>query len=99
MLNHIVLFRRKADVAHQPEIERDLVARMDALGTQIGSIRGWKLSANELDRPICWGYVLESRYDDVNGLNEYLYHPLHQALVADLKTYFEWAAVDYAERA
>jgi hypothetical protein len=99
MLNHIVLFRRKDDVARQPELERDLVARMDALGKRIGSVRSWKLSANELDRPICWGYVLESRYDDVNGLNEYLHHPLHQALVADLKTYFEWAAVDYTEGA
>ncbi len=24
-----------------------------------------------------------------------LFHPPHQALVADFKTYFEWAAVDY----
>lgn len=28
-------------------------------------------------------------------LNDYLFHPLHQALVADLKAWFEWAAVDY----
>jgi hypothetical protein len=25
----------------------------------------------------------------------YLFHPLHQALIADLKPCFEWAAVDY----
>lgn len=28
-------------------------------------------------------------------LNDYLFHPLHQALIADLKHWFEWAAVDY----
>lgn len=31
----------------------------------------------------------------VEALNTYLFHPLHQALIADLKPYFEWAAVDY----
>lgn len=95
MLNHIVLFRRKADVAADPALEKALVTRMDALGAQIDTIRGWRLSANEVDRPICWGYALESSFDDLPGLNTYLFHPLHQALVADLKPYFEWAAVDY----
>ena len=95
MLNHIVLFRHKPDMVAHAGLETSLVERMDALGTQITGIRGWKLSTNELDRPICWGYVLESRFDDTNALNEYLFHPLHQALVADLKPYFEWAAVDY----
>ena len=95
MLNHIVMFRRKADVAANAGLETALVERMDALGTQITGIRGWKLSSNELERPICWGYVLESQFDDTSALNEYLFHPLHQALIADLKPYFEWAAVDY----
>jgi Stress responsive A/B Barrel Domain len=95
MLNHIVLFRRKPDVPADPALEQALVARMDALGSQIPGVRGWRLSANELDRPICWGYVLESGFDNADALNTYLFHPLHQALVADLKAYFEWAAVDY----
>ena len=42
MLNHIVLFRRKPDVAPRPDFERDLVARMNALAAEIGSIRGWR---------------------------------------------------------
>jgi len=95
MLNHIVMFRRKPDVVANAGLEASLVERMDALGTQIAGIRGWRLSTNELDRPICWGYVLESRFDDASALNDYLFHPLHQALIADLKPYFEWAAVDY----
>jgi len=95
MLNHIVMFRRKADVAANAALEKALVARMDALRDQIEVIRNWRLSTNELDRPICWGYVLESSFESVEALNTYLFHPLHQALIADLKPYFEWAAVDY----
>lgn len=95
MLNHIVLFRRRPEVAANTTLEQGLVERMNALGSRIDAIRAWRLSANELDRPICWDYCLESRFDDLDALNAYLFHPLHQALVADLKTYFEWAAVDY----
>jgi hypothetical protein len=99
VLKHIVLFRRQLDVSADPEREAGLVARMDAIGGQIDGVSAWKLSANEVERPICWGYVLESGFDDLAGLNHYLFHPLHQALIADLRTYFEWAAVDYTEKA
>ncbi|MDM0107709.1 Dabb family protein [Variovorax sp. J22R24] len=94
-LRHIVLFRRKAEVAKNPGLEEALTNRMAALGAQIPAIQRWKFAANELDRPICWGYVLESEVADAKALDDYLFHPLHQALVADLKPYFEWAAVDY----
>ena len=95
MLNHIVMFRRKADVAIDVAHENALVRRMDELANIIDSIRDWRLSKNELDRPICWHYVLESSFEDVNSLNAYLNHSKHVDLVADLKGYFEWAAVDY----
>lgn len=95
MLRHIVLFRRLPGVAKNEALEKSLTGRMAALGAQIPAITGWKFAANELDRPICWGYVLESEVADTEALNAYLFHPLHQALVADLKPYFEWAAVDY----
>ncbi len=95
MLRHIVLFRRKADVAKDPVLEAALTERMLALGKQIEVIRTWVFRANELQRPICWDYVLESEVDDAQALDTYLFHPLHQALVADLRPYFEWAAVDY----
>lgn len=95
MLRHIVLFRRKADVVKDPVLEAALTERMLALGKQIEVIRTWVFRANELQRPICWDYVLESEVDDAQALDTYLFHPLHQALVADLRPYFEWAAVDY----
>ncbi|MBS0455402.1 MAG: Dabb family protein [Proteobacteria bacterium] len=94
-MRHIVIFRRKSDVPANAELESALTSRMANLGAQIPAIQGWKFAKNELDRPICWGYVLESEVADAKALDDYLFHPLHQALVADLKPYFEWAAVDY----
>jgi len=95
MIRHIVLFRRRSEVAPDAGLEARLAARMHALGADIPAILSWRVAANELQRPISWDYVLEADVADVQALDEYLFHPLHQALVADLKPYFEWAAVDY----
>lgn len=97
MLKHIVLFRRHSNVLKDEALEIALTQRMSDLGACIPSIRHWVFRKNELDRPICWDYVLESHVEDAQALHDYLFHPLHQALVADLKPYFEWAAVDYTE--
>lgn len=95
MIRHVVLFRRKTDVEKDPARESALAERMTALGAQIPAIRHWRVAANELVRPISWDYVLESEVESAAALDAYLFHPLHQALVADLKPYFDWAAVDY----
>ena len=95
MLRHVVLFRRKAGVPCDTRAEAALVARMKALGAQVPSVRRWLVAANEVQRPVCWDYLLDCDVDDAQGLDAYLLHPLHQALVADLRVYFEWAAVDY----
>lgn len=95
MIRHIVLFRRRPGVESDAAREARLVARMSALGVDIPAIRLWRVAANELTRPISWDYILESEVDNAAELDAYLFHPLHVALVADLKPYFEWAAVDY----
>ena len=95
MIRHIVLFRRKPEVTHDSTQEQALVERMTTLGAQIPVIRQWRVAANEFVRPISWDYVLESEVESAEALDDYLFHPLHQALIADLKPYFEWAAVDY----
>jgi len=96
MIRHVVLFRRRPDVDPDTGKEARLAARMTALGADIPVIRFWRVAANELKRPVVsWDYVLESEVADVQALEAYLFHPLHQALIADLKPYFEWAAVDY----
>ncbi|MFP3403554.1 Stress responsive A/B Barrel Domain protein [compost metagenome] len=96
MMRHIVLFRRLPGVEPQPELEAGLIAQMRNLRERIDFIRDWRVAANELDRPICWDYILESSFDDADAVTRYLPHPAHQALVADLKQYFEWVAVDYS---
>ncbi|WP_343177837.1 Dabb family protein [Pseudomonas sp. 4810-S13] len=95
MMRHLVMFRRLPTVAVDLELEQHLVARMQRLPEQIDFIRGWIVAANELDRPICWDYLLDSSFDDAAAVERYLPHPAHQALVKDLKQYFEWVAVDY----
>lgn len=95
MMRHLVMFRRLPEVAVDLELEQLLVARMQRLPEQIDFIRGWTVAANELDRPICWDYLLDSSFDDAGAVERYLPHPAHQALVKDLKQYFEWVAVDY----
>ncbi|WP_273825601.1 MULTISPECIES: Dabb family protein [Pseudomonas] len=95
MMRHLVMFRRLPDVPVQPELEAELVERMRLLPQRIDFIRDWHVAANELDRPICWDYLLDSSFDDAEAVARYLPHPAHQALVQDLKRYFEWVAVDY----
>ena len=98
MMKHIVMFRRLPAVEKQPELERHLVKWMSELDKEIDFARSWKVSANELDRPICWDYVLETTFDDADGVARYLPHPAHVALVTELRKYFEWVAVDYTEK-
>ncbi|QKZ04148.1 Dabb family protein [Pseudomonas eucalypticola] len=97
MMKHIVMFRRLPSVAKDAAREAHLVRWMRDLHHDIEFARSWKVSANELDRPICWDYVLETSFDDAEAVNRYLPHPAHVALVTELKTYFEWVAVDYTE--
>lgn len=96
MMKHIVMFRRLPDVSTDSELESHLVQWMHGLGKDIDFVRGWKVSANELDRPICWDYLLEATFDDAEAVQRYLPHPAHVALVTELKKYFEWAAIDYS---
>lgn len=95
MMRHLVMFRRLPEVALNRDLEQQLVQRMQHLPEQIDFIRDWTVAANELDRPICWDYLLDSSFDDAEAVERYLPHPAHQALVKDLKQYFEWVAVDY----
>jgi hypothetical protein len=84
-------------VEKNPQLENHLVQWMSDLAKDIEFARSWKVSANELDRPICWDYVLETTFDDAEAVNRYLPHPAHVALVTELKKYFEWVVVDYTE--
>ncbi|WP_209570193.1 Dabb family protein [Herbaspirillum sp. 1130] len=97
MMRHVVMFRRLAAVEKDMARQAELAERMRVLVGEIDFIRDWKVSANVLDRSICWDYLLESSFDDADAVQRYLVHPAHVALIQDLKQYFEWAAVDYVQ--
>ena len=97
MLNHIVLLKRKPDVVRQPELEGSLVQCLRELQAKIPAIRDWKISANELRRPVSWDYVLESKFDDARALDTFVQHPAYIAMVSLLRVYFDWAACDYTQ--
>ena len=99
MINHIVLFKRRPEVNRQLQLEGSLVQCIRELESKVPTIRRWKVSANELRRPISWDYVLESEFDDARALDAYLQHPAYLALVSILQTYFQWAACDYTPEA
>lgn len=92
---HLVMFRRLAGVPEDRATQVDLTARLDALGAAIAGVESWRLAANEHDRPLCWDYVLEAELTDDAALAAYLAHPAHQALLPELRAYFELAVVDY----
>jgi hypothetical protein len=97
MMKHIVMFRRLPGTEQNIELETHLIQWMRDLPKDIDFVRDWKVSANELDRPICWDYLLESSFDDADAVQRYLPHPAHVALITELKTYFEWVAIDYTQ--
>ncbi len=97
MLKHIVLFRRKADVAENENLEASLVGNLASLGGQVPGIVHFRVAANELEGPIGWDYILESRFKDAAALQAYLKHPLHRTAVKEATPYFDWASVDYTE--
>ena len=97
MFKHIVLFRRKADVAEDEGLESSLVGKLAGLGDQVPGILHYRIAANEQPGPIAWDYLLESRFQDAAALQGYLKHPLHRAAVKEAAPYFDWASVDFTE--
>jgi Stress responsive A/B Barrel Domain len=94
-VRHVVMLRRRSDVAADVSAEQELTSRLDALSDEVPGLDSWLLAANEHDRPLCWDYLLEAELVDGDALAAYLVHPSHQALLPELRAYFELAVVDY----
>ena len=97
-VRHVVMLRRLPDVPEQGPLETDLTRRLTDLGTEVPGIETWRFAANEHDRPLCWDYLLEADLADEHALAAYLAHPAHQALLPELRAYFELAVVDFDPR-
>jgi hypothetical protein len=94
-VRHVVMLRRRPDVAVDETVAGDLATRLEGLRDQVPGLDSWRLAANEHDRPLCWDYLLEAEVADADVLAAYLDHPLHRALLPELGAYFELAVVDY----
>ncbi len=94
-VRHVVLLRRRPEVEPQPELAGELARRLADLPVRVPGLGRWVVAANEHDRPLCWDYVLEAELEDTEALSAYLTHPVHQALLPELRAYFELAVVDY----
>ena len=97
-VRHVVMLRRLRDVVPDRAVEQDLTSRLSGLAAHVPGLESWQLAANEHDRPLCWDYLLDADLADADALAAYLAHPLHQALLPDLRAYFELAVVDYDPR-
>jgi hypothetical protein len=94
-VRHVVMLRRRPELSVDRAVEDDLTGRLGALGALVPGLGSWRLSANEHDRPLCWDYLLEAELADEAALTAYLSHPLHEALLPELRAYFELAVVDH----
>lgn len=95
MLRHIVLFKKKEELPQDAALEERVYIGLKRLDQVIDLIQSWRMSKNELIRPVCWDYVLESEFKTEEDLKAYLVHPEHLKLMDDIKYYFDIAAVDY----
>jgi hypothetical protein len=95
MLRHIVLFKKKQELSQDAALEDRVYVGLKHLDQVVDLIQSWRMSKNELVRPVCWDYVLESEFRTEEDLKAYLIHPDHLKLMDDIKYYFDIAVVDY----
>lgn len=94
MLEHIVLFKPKAQTT--PEQEDELVRRLLALRDQIPDIVDISAGRTITDRSQGYRLGLVVRFRDKEGLDRYGPHPAHQQVVAFVKEIADdLIAVDY----
>ncbi len=87
MIQHIVLFRLKADVSE--EVIADLMAHFEALPAAIPEIDHLDVRRDIVGRPVSCHFGLVSRFADMDALRAYQQHPVHVAAFERTKPYLE----------
>lgn len=82
MVDHLVLFAVRED-AESGEIE-DLIASLKGLKEEIGAVVDMSVGEDFSGRAGEYTHALFARFDDRDGLKEYLGHPAHLAVVEKL---------------
>lgn len=85
MVDHIVLFAVKEDAAGE-EVE-DLLSSLAALKDEIPSVRDFSMGEDFSGRAGGYTHALFARFEDRDGLQEYLKHPEHLAVVEKLEAH------------
>lgn len=82
MVDHIVLFTVKED-ASEEDVE-DLLSSLGALEEKVSSVRDFSVGEDFSGRAGEYTHALFARFEDRDGLREYLEHPDHLAVVEKL---------------
>jgi hypothetical protein len=83
MVDHLVFFAARADAASD-DIE-DLIASLKGLKNEIPSVVDMSVGEDFSGRAGEYTHALFARFDDRDGLKEYLGHPAHLAVVEKLE--------------
>ena len=99
MVKHIVMFKFAEEVNGKSGRENAAAAKemLEALQGVVPTLKASKISLNsEKATPANYELVLETEFDDMEGLSEYAVHPEHLKVVAFIKGVITArACVDY----
>lgn len=98
MLKHVVMWKLKDRAAglEKPALALEFKRRLEALVGLVPEIRAFEVGLNVVAGETQRDVVLVSAFDDPAGLEAYVKHPAHQAVVAFVKEVTEERrAVDY----
>ena len=99
MVKHIVMFKFAEEKEGRSGRENAVIAKemLEALQGVVPTLNGSKISLNsEKATPANYELVLETEFDDMEGLSAYAVHPEHLKVVAFIKSVITArACVDY----
>jgi hypothetical protein len=82
MVDHLVFFAARED-ASTDEVE-DLISSLESLKSEVSAVVDMSVGEDFSGRAGEYTHALFARFDDRDGLKEYLGHPAHLAVVEKL---------------
>lgn len=98
MVKHIVMFRlpEKYKGNERTQTILEIKQKLETLPAQIESIKFFRVGLNYADSPAAFELVIDSDFEDKEGLQFYAVHPAHLEVVKFLRSVdAEKAVVDY----
>jgi Stress responsive A/B Barrel Domain len=82
VVDHLVFFEVRAEAS--PEVVEDLVSSIHALRDEVSSTVDLSVGEDFSGRSGGYTHALFARFENVDGLREYMEHPAHLAVVEKL---------------